>query len=101
MNPAWYRWDGQDLLLQLRIQPRASQDEFAEVQDAWLRARITAPPVDGKANAHLTAWLARMFKVGKGAVTIEQGLSGRNKRIRITAPRLLPAELDIAPPKHL
>lgn len=31
-KPLWYRWDDHDLLIQVRVQPRASRDEFAEVQ---------------------------------------------------------------------
>lgn len=95
MSANWYRWDGEDLLLSLRVQPRASQNAFAEVQESVLRVRITAPPVDGKANAHLETWLARTFKVARSAVTIEQGHSGRNKRVRIHAPQTIPAGLDL------
>ena len=51
----WYRWDGGDLLLSLKLQPRSSRDAFAEPWGERLRVRITAPPVDGQANAHLIA----------------------------------------------
>jgi len=90
---SWFRWDGDDLLLWLRVQPRASRDAFAEVLDDALKVRITAPPVEGKANAHLAAWLARQFRVPKGAVRIESGESGRRKRVRIGRPKTLPSPL--------
>ena len=85
-----YRWDGRDLLIQLKLQPRSSRDEFVGPQGGRLRVRITAPPVDGKANSHLVAWLAKQFGVGKSSVAIEAGQSSRFKRVRIRAPAQLP-----------
>ena len=96
MSIAWYRWDGADLLLQLKVQPKASKDAFAEVQNDRLRVRITAPPVDGKANAHLAGWLARQFGVAKSAVQVESGQSSPLKRVRISSPARLPDGVDIA-----
>lgn len=89
--PGWYRWEGRDLLLQLKLQPRSSRDEFAGLHGDRLRVRITAPPVDGKANSHLVAWLARQFGVGKSYVVIEAGQTSRLKRVRISAPAQVPA----------
>jgi uncharacterized protein (TIGR00251 family) len=86
----WYRWDGEDLLLSLRVQPRASRDELAEPLGDALKVRITAPPVDGKANTHLTDFLARLFGVAKSDVVLETGPSSRTKRIRVRKPRQLP-----------
>jgi uncharacterized protein (TIGR00251 family) len=88
---AWLRRDGADLVLRLKVQPRASGDAFGDVQQDCLRVRITAPPVDGKANAHLVAWLARQFGVARRQVVIEQGESARLKRIRVCSPARLPA----------
>lgn len=83
------RWDGDDLVLSLRVQPRAARDELC-LHGEGLKARITAPPVDGKANSHLCAFLASEFGVSKSAVMLESGASGRNKRVRIQAPARLP-----------
>lgn len=90
MTPAtWYQWEGDTLILRLRIQPKASRDGFAELMDGQRKLRITAPPVDGKANSHLIAYLAKRFGVAKGAVEIIGGETGRQKRIRIRAPQKL------------
>ena len=59
----WYRWDGEDLLLAVHLQPKASKDEFAGLHGDRLKIRLTAPPVEGKANAHLMAFLAKAFGV--------------------------------------
>lgn len=89
----WFRWDGDDLVLQLKLQPRAANDGFAGLHDGRLKLRITAPPIDGRANAHLSAWLAKCFAVSKSDVSIESGQASTLKRVRIRAPRHLPDDL--------
>ena len=88
---SWYRWDGDDLILNLRVQPRARRDELAGPHGASFRVRITAPPVDGKANDHLTRFIAKAFGVTRGDVTLEAGDTSREKRIRVRRPKCLPA----------
>lgn len=85
----WYCWSGDSVILTLRVQPRAKRDEIAGPHGDALKVRITAPPVDGAANAHLLAWLAELFDVPRANVTLESGEQGRNKRIRVKSPRLL------------
>ncbi len=92
----WYSFDNGDLILSLRIQPKASSNELAEIMEDERKLRITAPPVDGKANKHIIALLAKMCKVAKGDVTIISGELGRNKRVRIKSPRLLPEGVEPA-----
>ncbi|QYJ85223.1 DUF167 family protein YggU [Shewanella mesophila] len=82
-----------DLLLKLYIQPKASRDQIVGLHGDELKVAITAPPVDGKANAHLSKYLAKQFKVPKGSIVIEKGELGRHKQVRIIAPKLLPAEI--------
>jgi uncharacterized protein (TIGR00251 family) len=89
----WYRFDDNDLILHLRIQPKASSDTFAEELGDERKLRITAPPVDGKANKHIIAVLSNMFKVPNGDIVIESGELGRHKRIRIRSPKRLPGEI--------
>lgn len=92
----WYTFDNDDLILNLRIQPKASSNELAEMMGDARKLRITAPPIDGKANKHIIALLAKMCKVAKGDVSIESGELGRNKRVRIKCPRLLPEGVEPA-----
>ncbi|MCB1737665.1 MAG: YggU family protein [Gammaproteobacteria bacterium] len=87
------RYDGEDLILDLHVQPKAGRDEFAGQHGDRLKLRITAPPVDGKANAHVIAFLAKACGVPRRDVVLEKGDSSRDKRVRIRAPRKLPAEL--------
>jgi uncharacterized protein (TIGR00251 family) len=58
-----------------------------------LRLRITAPPVDGAANAYVTRYLADQFGVASSRVEIVRGLTGREKTIRIFRPSEIPAVL--------
>ena len=88
---SWFRWDEADLLLDCHLQPRASKDEFAGLHGERLKIRLTAPPLDGKANAQLLAFLAVAFGVAKSQVSLESGEQSRQKRVRIRQPRQLPA----------
>ena len=92
---SWYRWDGEDLLLAVHLQPKASKDEFAGLHGDRLKIRLTAPPVEGKANAHLMAFLAKAFGVPKNQVSLESGELNRQKRVRIARPQRFPEGLQI------
>lgn len=85
--------EGEDLILRLYIQPKASRDQLVGLHGDELKVAITAPPVDGKANAHLTKYLAKQFRVAKGQVVIEKGELGRHKQVRIESPRELPGTI--------
>lgn len=97
----WYRWEGEKLLLRVRVQPRASSDEIVGPHgEQSLKVRITAPPVEGKANQHLIRFLAKAFGVPKGQVSLLRGDSGREKQLCITAPRQLPEAAQIVAPSR-
>lgn len=83
-----------DLLLNLYIQPKASRDQIVGLHGDELKVAITAPPIDGKANAHLSKYLAKAFKVPKNDVQILKGELGRHKQVRIIAPKLIPPEVN-------
>ena len=97
---SWYRWDGQDLLLNLHVQPRAAKDEFAGPFGDYFKVRITAAPIEGKANTHLIRFLARAFGVPRHQVRLHRGDTTRKKGFRIQAPRKFPIPLDIPLPPH-
>jgi uncharacterized protein (TIGR00251 family) len=67
----------------VRVQPRASRDKIVgEHQDA-LKIRLTAPPVDDRANQALRKLLAARLKVPLAAVRIASGEHSRSKRVEI------------------
>ena len=91
----WYQWQGKDLILNLRIQPKASRDAFiAPYGDDEYKVAITSPPVDGKANACLLRFLAKQFGLPKSNVILETGEKSRSKRLRLKSPKRLPPCLD-------
>ncbi|MCB1766473.1 MAG: YggU family protein [Candidatus Competibacteraceae bacterium] len=90
MTETGYVWKGADLILRVRAQPRAHRDEWLGLREDRFHVRITAPPVDGQANAHLRAFLADLFGVAKSRITLLAGETGRDKRWRIVAPRRFP-----------
>lgn len=87
---SFYEWRENDLILCLKVQPKASKDEFCEVMGPRIKLRITAPPVDGKANQHLTKFLAKQFKVSKSQIELISGECSREKRFKICQPKQLP-----------
>jgi uncharacterized protein (TIGR00251 family) len=85
-----YRWAGETLHLKVRVQPRADRDAIVDQQGDALRVRLTAPPLDGKANASLVRLIAEAFGVPRSRVEILSGHASRDKRLGIRAPRRLP-----------
>jgi len=81
--PAWIQECPEGCQLTLRVSPRASRSEICAAEESWLKVRLKAPPVDGKANQELIAFMAKLLKVPKSAVEICTGESSRLKRIRI------------------
>lgn len=92
---AHFQWFGETLLLQCHVQPGAKSSELAGLHGHRLKIRLKAPPVEGRANDELLKFLARIFAVAKGDVSIVCGVSSRQKTVSIRAPQKLPADLMI------
>ncbi len=90
----FYRWHGNALELNVRVQPKASRDEIVGPLGSDLKVRITAPPAEGKANIHLVRFLAKTFGVPRTRVTLVSGERGRSKRLRIDTPARLPEMIN-------
>lgn len=70
--------------LTLRVTPRARKTEFAGVlEDGILRVRVAAPPVEGKANAELLSFLAKVLGVRKNRLEIIAGQRGLDKIVSV------------------
>jgi uncharacterized protein (TIGR00251 family) len=95
MTP-WYRWQDRDLVIKVQVQPRAARDEFAGRHGDCLRVRLSAAPIEGRANEQLIAFLAAAFGVPRRRVQLLHGAGGRVKRLRIEAPASLPSPLVAA-----
>ncbi len=71
------------LLLSLYVQPRASRNELVGLHGDALKLRLTTPPVDGKANKAVVAFLAKFFKIPQSDIIIKSGLQSRSKRVML------------------
>lgn len=67
----------------VQVVPRASRDRLGPVHGDRLKVQLTAPPVEGAANAALVALLARALGRARGDVTIVRGQTGRKKTVRV------------------
>ena len=73
-------------VLTLAVQPNARQTEVVGLLEGALRVKLAAPPIDGQANAALTAWLAKELGLAKRAVRLRRGAVARHKQVEIDAP---------------
>ena len=71
------------LLLRLLVQPRASRNEIAGLHDDALKIRLTTPPIEGRANKAVIAFLAKLLHLPKSSLTIKSGHQNRSKQVLI------------------
>ncbi|MFL5628409.1 MAG: DUF167 domain-containing protein [Ktedonobacteraceae bacterium] len=70
------------MFVSVRVIPRSSKNALTW-EEGMLKARITAPPVDGAANEALVALLAAQLGLPRRAITIVRGASSRQKTVEI------------------
>jgi hypothetical protein len=73
--------------LAVAVVPNARRTGAHGLHDGALRVRLAAPPVDGKANAALVAWVCDELGLTRRAVRVARGVSARRKVV----------EIDLAP----
>jgi uncharacterized protein len=83
--------------IRVRLQPRARKDEIAGERAGAVLIRVTAPPVDGKANAALCRLVAKAAGVAPSKVTVVRGHTARDKVLEVAgvAPQELRAALGL------
>ena len=69
--------------IKVRVLPRSSRTEIIGFEDGTYKVKLTAPPVEGKANKALIELLAERLGVGKGRLEIVSGSRSRMKTVRI------------------
>ena len=74
---------GGRVIFTVRVIPRASASGFGGERAGALVVRVTAPPVDGRANDAVVALLAEALDVPRGAVRVESGATGRTKIVSV------------------
>lgn len=88
MHAGWPCLSGRDgaVLLSVAVTPNAPRTGCDGLHDGALRVRLAAPPVDGKANDALVAWLAGELSVPRRAVRLRRGDSARRKQLELDLP---------------
>jgi len=69
--------------IKVKVLPRSSRNQIIGVEDGIFKIKLTAPPVDGKANKALIEFLAKRLGLAKGSVEIISGERSRQKSVRI------------------
>ncbi|MDD2454977.1 MAG: DUF167 domain-containing protein [Kiritimatiellae bacterium] len=70
-------------VITVKVTPRAAKSEILGAESEWLRVRVKAPPVDGKANTALIALFADVLGLHKRSVSVVAGQTARLKRVRV------------------
>ncbi|MEK6750044.1 MAG: DUF167 family protein [Pseudomonadota bacterium] len=86
----WFHWQGETLILEIHLQPRATKDEVVGPHGQRLKIRLKSPPVDGKANAALLRFIADLCAVPMQQVSLVRGDTQREKTVAVVKPKKLP-----------
>lgn len=89
--------DGASVSLSVHVQPKASRTRIAGLHGDAVKLCITSPPVDGKANAAVIQFFAKLFKIPKAAVTLASGEASRDKRLVLAGISAAQAETVLQP----
>lgn len=73
-----------DVFFKVRVLPRASRECVAGIYEDALKIRLTAAPLEGKANEACRAFLSKILGVPRSRVEIVSGHTSRNKVIKVS-----------------
>ena len=92
-DPAFLRRTGMGVTVEVRAQPRARRTALS-CADGALKAQVTVPAEDGRANAAVIELLAAAWKLPKSAFAVVRGATSRDKVLSIAGePQLLAAKI--------
>ncbi|HVV81702.1 MAG TPA: DUF167 domain-containing protein, partial [Kofleriaceae bacterium] len=77
------RATGDGVAIDVLVSPRASRARFGPAHGDRIKLAVTAPPVDGEANAAVVELVARTFGVARGAVEVVAGHASRRKTVAV------------------
>ena len=76
------KMSGDAVTFRVRVAPRASRDKILGLYAGALKVALSAPPVDGAANAALLKFLSKKLGLAKSKLSIVRGERGRDKLLR-------------------
>lgn len=78
-----------DIILVIQVIPNAARTQvdglYGKGDQAALKIRLNAPPVDGKANEALVKWLASELGIARSQLEVVRGQASRRKQLRLSA----------------
>lgn len=83
MNSSWIRQADEGIIIAVHAVPRAAKDAVQGIHGDALKIRLNAPPVDGKANAALIAFLSEKLNIPKSNIALKSGVNQRRKIVLI------------------
>lgn len=94
----WLRATDGGVALDVLVQPRSSRARLGPIHGDRIKLAVTAPPVDGEANAAVIELVARALGVARGAVAVTAGLASRRKTVTVrgVAPAQVIATVEVA-----
>jgi uncharacterized protein (TIGR00251 family) len=73
----------ESVVLSVRLTPRAAREQVTLLDDGSLAVRVSAPPVDGRANAALERAIAGALRIAPSRVAVVRGARSRDKAVRV------------------
>ena len=80
----WMTLKEDKILIEVKVIPNSSKNSVSNEGD-FLKIKLTAPPVDNKANKALTEYLSKLLKVPKTSIVLKSGETSKNKRFELPA----------------
>lgn len=92
--PPYVRTHADGVVLELFVRPRAARDAVVRLHGRALKVKVTAPPVEGRANEAVETLLAGVLDIARARVAVTSGRGSRTKRVVISG--LSPEEVLVA-----
>ena len=99
MDQSWINQSDDGVIITVHAVPRAAKDAVQGLHGDALKIRLHAPPVDGKANEALIAFLSKKLNIPKNNIALKNGLNQRRKIISISGISKLEIEKRLLNPK--
>jgi hypothetical protein len=97
MTPTFTRATPDGCTLTVRIHPGARKNAITGTHDNALKISLTTPPIEGRANEALIAFLADQLHIPKSRIALITGTTSRNKTLRITGKSAAEVQAALSP----
>lgn len=95
--PAFTRDTPEGCTLNVRVHPGAKKNTVTGLHDGAVKISLNAPPVDGKANDALIAFLAERLSTPRSKIALISGATSRSKTLRIAGKSAAEVQAALSP----